>query len=261
MQTSPWIVVSAVLALLLAALALRALLTHRARLPELPSEWALTPRPVFTTNERRVYRLLRDALPNHIVLAKLPLVRFCQPTDASKVRYWYDLLGTHHVGFAICSANGRVLAAIDLDNERGTPPRLMAIKEAVLLACRVRHLRCPVDRLPTTTELQLLVPQYSPSAQGAQPPVPPHLDAARDSLANTVATRRAQRSAKGQDATLFHDSFFAMDSRLDGMGSDFGGLSSGGANGHAAAALDDEQTGTPLGAVVVPSAGGAPTRH
>jgi hypothetical protein len=54
---------------------------------------------------------LREALPHHIVLSKLPLVRFCQPNDPGEVQFWYDLLGTNHVGFAICSANGRVLAA------------------------------------------------------------------------------------------------------------------------------------------------------
>ena len=45
----------------------------------LPTDWALTGRPVFSDDERRVYRQLREALPHHIVLSKLPLVRFCQP--------------------------------------------------------------------------------------------------------------------------------------------------------------------------------------
>jgi hypothetical protein len=41
------------------------------------------------------------------------------------------------------------------------------------------------------------------------------LDQARDSLASTVATRRAERNTMWQDSTLFQDSFFAPDSRLD----------------------------------------------
>ena len=88
----------------------------------LPVEWDLVPRPVFTADERRVYRLLREALPHHVVLAKLPLVRFCQPSDPQRMRYWYELLGAIHVSFAICSANGRVLAAIDLSYDQGGPP-------------------------------------------------------------------------------------------------------------------------------------------
>lgn len=127
----------------------------------LPAEWSLTARPVFTTDERRVFRLLREALPHHVVLSKLPLVRFCQPTEAKEVRYWFDLLGAAHVTFAICSPNGRVLAAIDLEGERGVTPRSLQIKHAVLSACRVRYLRCAMDQLPSVAELQLLVPQGS----------------------------------------------------------------------------------------------------
>ncbi|MBW8847943.1 MAG: DUF2726 domain-containing protein [Burkholderiales bacterium] len=129
----------------------------------LPAEWSLTAKPVFTTDERRVFRLLREALPHHVVLSKLPLVRFCQPTEAKEVRYWFDLLGASHVTFAVCSPNGRVLAAIDLEGERGVTPRILQIKHAVLSACRVRYLRCAMDQLPSVAELQLLVPQGSNS--------------------------------------------------------------------------------------------------
>ncbi|MFG6416258.1 DUF2726 domain-containing protein [Roseateles sp. DC23W] len=127
----------------------------------LPGEWSLTARPVFSTDERRIFRLLREALPHHVVLSKLPLVRFCQPNEAKEVRYWFDLLGSSHVTFAVCSPNGRVLAAIDLEGERGTTPRGLQIKHAVLSACRVRYLRCAADQLPSIAELQLLVPQSS----------------------------------------------------------------------------------------------------
>ena len=120
-----WLIAAASLAVL-ATLLLQSLVRHLRRpppgLPPLPVEWDLSPRPVFTADERRVYRQLREALPHHTVLAKLPLVRFCQPNDAKAVRYWFDLLGASHVTFAVCSANGRVLAAIDLSYDRGGPP-------------------------------------------------------------------------------------------------------------------------------------------
>jgi hypothetical protein len=90
-QTLPWIIATSVLALLVIGVLLRQWLHLRAAEPApLPAEWALTARPVFSNDERRVYRLLREALPHHIVLSKLPLVRFCQPSDPTSVRYWYD---------------------------------------------------------------------------------------------------------------------------------------------------------------------------
>jgi len=220
MQMLPWIVAIAALALLAVVLVAWAFKRKPKKSLELPTEWALAARPVFSTDERRVYRLLREALPHHIVLSKLPLVRFCQPTDPNEVRFWFDLLGTSNVTFAVCSANGRVLAAIDLDTDRGNSRRLMQIKQSVLSACRVRYLRCPVDQLPSVAELQLLVPSSNAPARGPQPASPPpkpNLNQARDTLASTVASRRAQRTALWQDSTVFQDSFFAPDTR-DGFG-------------------------------------------
>ena len=222
MQTSSWL--AALAALIVLGIVVAAWL-FKSRQPKtrpvLPTEWALTARPVFSTEERRAYRLLREALPHHIVLSKLPLVRFCQPNDPNEVRYWFDLLGTSHVAFAICSANGRVLAAIDLDTDRATSRRLMQIKQSVLGACRVRYLHCSVDNLPSVAELQLLVPNVGAPSRAPQPgsPVAVNLHQARDSLANTVATRRAERSSLWQDSTLFQDSFFAPDSQRDSTGS------------------------------------------
>src|SRR5688572_17344843 len=154
----PWAAALVAIVVLVGTLIALLLKDRKPRPKPLPVEWALTGRPVFSTDERRIYRLLREALPHHIILSKLPLVRFCQPTDPSEVRYWYDLLGTNHVTFAVCSANGRVLAAIDLDAERGNSHRIQQIKQSVLSACRVRYLRCPADHLPSVAELQLLVP-------------------------------------------------------------------------------------------------------
>jgi hypothetical protein len=263
----PWIAVLAVLLAAVVALLVWALRPRRASAPPpLPTEWALTARPVFNTDERRVYRLLREALPHHIVLSKLPLVRFCQPNDPNEVRYWYELLGTNHVGFAICSANGRVLAAIDLDSERGNSRRIMQIKQSVLAACRVRYLRCPVDHLPSIAELQLLVPQHASGPRAPQPaPAPARgLTEASSTLASTVASRRAERTALWQDSTFFQDSFFAPDNRLDGLASEFGPMGAG--NGRGSSEGEHRHSEPPpedIGGVVVdtPRHPPAPTRH
>lgn len=258
-QTLPWIVVLAILAVVAAALAIWALRPRQPAEMPLPTNWALSPRPVFSTDERRVYRQLREALPHHIVLAKLPLVRFCQPTDPSEVRYWYELLGAIHVTFAVCSANGRVLAAIDLDTERSGSRRAQQIKQNMLSACRIRYLRCPADHLPSIPELQLLVPQTSPSSRGPHPP--PVVSQARDTLASTVATRRRERTALWQESGFFQDSFFGIDNLRDsGPASTFGTLFGDNPrpreNGLSAPPDD-------AGGVVIESAraAGSPTRH
>ncbi len=221
-----WIFALAAVVALVAAFAWWMLRPRRAQPAPLPTEWNLSPRPVFSTDERRVYRQLREALPHHIVLSKLPLVRFCQPTDPSEVRYWYELLGSIHVTFAVCSANGRVLAAIDLDTDRGNSRRVLQIKQSVLAACRVRYMRCPVDHLPSVAELQLLVPHTVAPARAPQAAPAPQMTQARDHLSSTVASRRKSRTTLWQDSGFFQDSFFAPDLR-DGPASELGGLDSG----------------------------------
>lgn len=218
-----WILGVVSTALLLGAVVMWSLRRRRGDNRPMPTEWTLTARPVFNADERRVYRQLREALPNHIVLSKLPLVRFCQPVDPQQVRYWYELLGSIHVGFAICSANGRVLAAIDIDNERSNVRRSMHIKQKVLGACKVRYLRCPVDHLPSIPELQLLVPQSSSQTRGPQAAPPPVYTP--DRASSDYPGRRRAREALWQDSGFFHDSFFGVESRSADLGSsDFGAL-------------------------------------
>ncbi|MBS0307195.1 MAG: DUF2726 domain-containing protein [Proteobacteria bacterium] len=223
-QLLPWILAALSVALLATALVLALLRRQGPASRPLPTEWTLTPRPVFNPDERRVYRQLREALPHHIVLSKLPLVRFCQPTDPDEVRFWYALLGSVHVTFAICSANGRVLAAVDLDTERSGTRRTLQIKQSVLAACRIRYLRCPVDHLPSIPELQLLVPQPGASWHGPQPA--PSISRAHAGM-NSASSRRHERTTLWQDSGFLQDSFFGVDSRDLGAPSGFGVLRHG----------------------------------
>ena len=226
-QQLPWILASFSLALLAGAALLWLVRVRKPQQKPLPTEWTLGPRPVFSSDERRVYRQLREALPHHIVLSKLPLVRFCQPIDPNQVRYWYELLGSNHVSFAICSANGRVLAAVDLEAERGNSRRSLQIKRAVMAACKVRYLRCLPDELPSVPELQLLVPQIGPGARGPQ--AAPTGSAAREHLASApTADKRRPRTTLWADSGFLQDSFFGPDGRSDlGPISSFGSLQSG----------------------------------
>ena len=226
MQYLPWIIALAAVGLLASMTTILVLRSRRRKekLPPLPSEWALSPRPVFSTDERRVYRLLREALPHHVILAKLPLVRLCQSSESGDENYWYRLLGPIHVTFVICSANGRVLAAIDLGNERAKQSRTQQIKRSVLAACRVRYLPCATDNLPSVPELQLLVPQSGLAARGPMQSAVHPQPLAR--ATHSAAGRRAPRTALWQDSSQFHDSFFAPDNRTDSLGnSEFAALS------------------------------------
>jgi hypothetical protein len=166
-QALPWIIALAVLVVAAAALALWATRPRLGANLPLPTEWAVEPRTVFTIDERRAFRHLREAFAGYAVLAKLPLIRFCQPADPAQMRYWFELLGSAHVSFAVCSLQGRVLAAIDLESGPPAARRTQQIKQSVLSACRVRYLRCARDQLPSISELQQLLPAPAGQAGGA----------------------------------------------------------------------------------------------
>ena len=195
-------------------------LLRRQRSKALPREWHLTLRPVFTAQERRMFAQLVEAFPQHAVLVKLPLTRFTQPSEPARVKYWHDLIASLHVTFAICTPGGRVIAAIDIEGPRGGSRRASAIKAGVLRACRVRYLCFMVDDLPSLDEVQRMVLQDAGAAAlaGSGPVTgPSQLDEARSTLATTVKRRREQRDALWQDSSFSHDSFFAPDSRLEGL--------------------------------------------
>jgi hypothetical protein len=197
-QFLPWILASISVALALAAVGLLTMRRRARGAWALPTTWALTARPVFNGSERRLYLLLREALPQQLILAKLPLVRFCQPTDPQQVRFWFGLLGNSHVSFAVCSHNGCVLAALDLEGERPPTQRLITIKQSTLGAAGIRYLRCTAGRMPSVPELQRLLP--SPTMANAG------LGAAVD-----ASTARRERKMLWQESGFMKDSFYGMD--------------------------------------------------
>lgn len=234
------------IAALLAGMVLGGLLvwartSPRKRLLPLPTEWQLVARRVLNAEERRVYNQLRLTFPQYIVLPKLPLVRLCQPDTPDQVQYWYELIGAAHVTFAVCSPQGRVLLAIDLDHTRSHSRRSTKIKESVLAACGIPRLHCAADALPAADELRLLVQPPASANVAAQPASahvpPPRIDSLPAPLTLIEPTRvfdapasalpAAQASAQSgdepvsasptdwQDSSVFLDPFFANDDRLD----------------------------------------------
>lgn len=182
----------------------------RRRKPGWPREWGITARPVFATHERAMHRLLTSSLPQHAVLAKLPLLRFCQSISPDQVPYWYELLSPLYVSFAVCSPNGRVLVAVDFDNDSGDSSA-MRLKSAALQACRVRHVRVRANALPNAAEIMSWVGEVATPAQKAAAAEAARFEQAGAALAQTVRKRRAERQ------TQWQDSFFAPDSRFDDL--------------------------------------------
>lgn len=220
MSTAVWLAGIAFLAGLVCAWLARPWLDRRKR-KSLPKRWNLAGRPVFNADERALYRRLVQTLPDHVILAKLPLLRFCQAMSRKESILWYDLLQPMHVGFAICAPNGRVLAAVDVDHG-ALSARQKRIKSEALRACGVHYVRYRADDFPSAADIKRWISSdaLSDSLDSGHEHSSPSIAAAGAQLANTVRKRRAERSSRWQDSSFATDSFFAPDSRLDAMLSD-----------------------------------------
>ena len=242
---------SILIATLLAGAALGGLavwnrVASRTRLQPLPTQWNLAARRVLNTSERRFYNQLRLAFPKYIVLPKLPLVRLCQPATPEHVTYWYELIGSAHVTFAVCNPNGHVLLVIDLDGARSHSRRSTRIKESVLAACGIQRLQFTADALPSIDELRAVMSGVGSSGPIGAPvdtPLPPtttdlvetaedvtpmpalaaapapeiapaYVLAASTAPADSPSTaQHAEQPANWQDPNVFLDSFFTTDER------------------------------------------------
>ncbi len=213
--------------LLLAALGLGVVLgvwwqtqRHKALRRNWPRTWNLTGRPVFTAHERALYRELRLALPQHVILSKVGLLRFCQSASETDARAWYERLQALNVSFAVCTPQGLVVSVVDVapHNER-KGSRSQKMKEAALLACRVRYVRCLPGQWPQPGLMAAWVLGQS-NAPGATP-VLGHIEAADPlhdaghELARKLKERRAERAVRWAESSFSQDSFFAPDSRFD----------------------------------------------
>lgn len=184
-----------------------------------PARWNLNARPLFTVHERALYRALRPALPQHLLLAKVSLLRFCQSAESGDAKAWYRRLQALHVSMVVCTPNGVVVAAIDIDHGGGKgASRAQKMKEGVLEACRIRYVRCAPGQWPQPSLLAswALGPTGEISDRRPRNAPPDPLMNAGDQLARKLKERRAERASRWSESSFAQDSFFAFDSRLDG---------------------------------------------
>lgn len=198
----------------------------RQRRRQWPARWNLHARPLFNAQERALHRELRAALPHHLVLAKVSLLRFCQPHLPEEARLWYERLTGLHVSLLVCHPNGSVISAIDFEPAPGQRPHPgLRFKEAVLETCRIRYLKCRPGHWPQPALLATWALGHSPDAiqphthgSSAATSAAQHeqLHSAGDQLARKLRERRAERAARWAESGFAPDSFFAFDTRGEG---------------------------------------------
>ncbi|MBI2724842.1 MAG: DUF2726 domain-containing protein [Polaromonas sp.] len=123
----------------------------------LPDKWPLVSRVLITNEEYEVLKWLRTTFHDHMVMIKLPVLRFTKPTDLDKNgggKRWQDLLGGVYCTFTICTANGNVVGCVDVPGKRGISKSARQVKESLLEDCRIAYTLVRSTALPSGSAMR-----------------------------------------------------------------------------------------------------------
>jgi hypothetical protein len=103
--------------------------------------WAPMSTRVLTTAEREAYHVLRKALPDHMVLAQVPVARFIKVPTRNSYSEWLRRVGSLCADLVVCDANSQAVAVVEIrqplsrENERAQ--RRHARMDRVLEGARI----------------------------------------------------------------------------------------------------------------------------
>lgn len=116
----------------------------------MPSSWPLVARGLVTASENEVWTWLRSTFPAHLVLVKVPVLRFTVPMDAERTHsaQWLDRLGGVYTTFTVCTEDGTVVGCVDVPGIRGLGRTKRQLKESLLSACNIAYTVVRSTNLP-----------------------------------------------------------------------------------------------------------------
>lgn len=76
--------------------------------------WAPTATRVLTRSERDAYHVLRKALPEHMILAQVPLARFLRVPTRNSYTEWLRRVGSICADLVVCDEASQVVAVVEL---------------------------------------------------------------------------------------------------------------------------------------------------
>ncbi|HJV69396.1 DUF2726 domain-containing protein [Ideonella sp.] len=115
------------------------------------ADWPPTLTRVLSVTERQAYQLLRQAVPELMVLAQVPLSRFIRVPTRYSYGEWLGRVGQLSVDLLVCDQTAAIVAVIEIrpaqESERSRQRHLRMTR--VLKAAGVRVLVWPEGDLPT----------------------------------------------------------------------------------------------------------------
>jgi len=104
-------------------------------------DWEPLSTRVLTTAERDAYHVLRKALPDHMVLAQVPVARFIKVPTRNSYSEWLRRVGSLCADLVVCDASSQVVAVVEvrqpLSRENERAQRRHARMDRVLQGARI----------------------------------------------------------------------------------------------------------------------------
>ncbi len=191
----------------------------------LPKLVPLAARLILNRHEVDFLGRLQAAVPQGMIAVKPQLTRFMRLTSGAKgeENYWFEMLKSMSVSFAVCTKNGMVIAAIDLVSPRNVQLDARAIKRRLLEAANILYLTVDQNMQPNTQWLQQIVlgAEHAHLAESSNAyrnmlggQSLESVEAARAKLEQLLQSRRDDREVAFRES-MFKDSFLQPDSRMD----------------------------------------------
>jgi hypothetical protein len=104
-------------------------------------DWEPVATRVLTASERDAYHVLRKALPDHIILAQVPVARFIKVPTKNSYSEWLRRVGSLCADLVVCDMASQVIAVVEirqpLSREKERAQRRHARMDRVLSAARI----------------------------------------------------------------------------------------------------------------------------
>lgn len=125
--------------------------------PLVPATWPLATRSLLTSEERDGLAWLKTTFHDHMVMVKVPVLRFTLPTHKSQdtaAQRWQTLLNGVYCTYTVCTPQGKVVGCVDLPGKHGLPQSARALKEKLLSDCGLAYTVVVLADLPKSTAMR-----------------------------------------------------------------------------------------------------------
>ncbi len=124
----------------------------------LPSRWLLNARGLVTSEELEIWKWLRTAFSDHVVMVKVPVMRFTIPSTKdqpeNKDQHWHELLDGVYCTFVVSTLEGKVVGCVDVPGKRGLTKAQRDMKEGLLLECGIGYTTVRSSSLPSGSAMR-----------------------------------------------------------------------------------------------------------